>query len=242
MYTIPRELVKQWDDIKHDMPGRQDRANINMPDAERKRRKKTLTDLLNSFDKGLKAQMTAAAAAKTDADAKKAAAKVVQTVDEYQTKVDAATAKEGTFGAEARKQITTVLTKIRTHAVASTKSKPPVAFPKAAIDAWTAALQAAKDKMSPNDANAFSGPFLTSVQTPVRSALNAVDDAGKRGDGDALEANLKALRVQLVKTVPALAQWAAKKPATRNAIKSDLTDALQNLLEATNKTATKLRA
>jgi hypothetical protein len=242
MYTIPRELVKQWDDVKHKMAGRIDKAQINMPADERTRLKKNLSEMLDSFDKGLKAQMKTAAAAKTDADAKKAAAKVVAIVDEYQRKVDAATAQHQAFGAEARKTITETLTKIRTHAVASTKSKAPVAFPKAAVDAWTAAVQGAKDRMSANDANAFGGPFLTTVQTPVRNALNAVDDAGKRGDNDALGASLKALRVQLAKTVTALGSWAAQKPATRNAIRDDLVKALQNLLDATNATAAKLRA
>jgi hypothetical protein len=242
VYTIPRELVKQWDDVKHKMAGRIDKAQINMPSDERARLKKNLTELLDSFDKGLKTRMKAAATATNDADAKKAAGKVVEIVDEYNGKVDAATAKHQAFGAEARKAITEILIKIRTHAVASTKSAAPVAFPKTAIDGWSTALQTVKDRMSANDANAFGGPFLTSVQTPVRNALNAVDDAGKRGDTNALGASLKALRVQLAKTVTVLNQWATKSPATRNKARDDLINALQSLLEVTNATAAKLRS
>ncbi len=242
MYTIPRDLIKQWDSVKHKLPSSIDKAQINLSSDEKARLKKSLTELLDSFDKGLKSRMKVAASAKTDADARKAAAKVVQIVDEYKGKVDAATAKHQKFGAENRKAIDEVLTKIRTHAVASTKSSAPVAFPKTAIDAWTAALQTVKERMSANDANAFGGPFLTMVQTPIRNALNTVDDAGKRGDDGALGTGLKALRLQLIKTVTVLNQWATKSPATRNKARDDLVKALQSLLESTNATATSLRA
>jgi hypothetical protein len=93
--------------------------------ADKAKLKSRATKLIDQFDLGLKAKMKVAASAKTDSDARKAAA-VGDVVTEYRKSIKDASTQ---WGIEARtivEPLDKVLVRIQQHGVGSMKSRPPI--------------------------------------------------------------------------------------------------------------------
>lgn len=147
MYTIPKQLITNWDGIKTKLiPAI---GKLNASEETKRQEKAQLTGLFEQFDKGLKAKMKVAANAKTDAEARKAAKVVFDTAGEYRTKLEAT--KKG-LPPDTRQigglldDIDKVLQSICQHALASAKSRAPITFTKE-IAAIVAAFTTGADKI-----------------------------------------------------------------------------------------------
>jgi hypothetical protein len=134
MYTIPKDLVAEWDRLKKNLVGSVDKADDMSQPALKRQVKTQLTGLLDQFDQGLKAKMKTAANAKTDADARKAAKVVFDTAGEYSAKIRDTSAKYPDPLKTAIEpyvdKIAKLLAKIRQHALASAQSRAPITFHK----------------------------------------------------------------------------------------------------------------
>jgi len=143
MYTIPKELITQWTGSRR--KSSIDKVSDTMcPPAEKKQLKTQLTGLFGQFDQGLKSKMKVAASAKTDAEARKSAQVVFNIAGEYHQKLHDTADK---FPAALKKPLQThvdeidkVLQRIRQHALAGAKSRPPMTFDKE-LDEITAAFK-----------------------------------------------------------------------------------------------------
>jgi hypothetical protein len=146
MYTIPKDLITKWDDIKSKLipnMGKQPGSK------ETKREEKAqVAALFEQFDQGLKAKMKVAANAKTDAEARKAAKVVFDTAGGYRKKVEA-TKKGLPPSAPVGVVLDTIdkqLSDICKHAYASAVSRAPIDFTKE-IDEIRAAFTKGADKI-----------------------------------------------------------------------------------------------
>ncbi|HEY7008617.1 MAG TPA: hypothetical protein VH395_06750 [Jatrophihabitantaceae bacterium] len=132
MYTIPKELITEWDNVKKNLGPAIDKIKLTtmITAADKTRMKAQATKLLGEFDQGLKAKMKIAANAKTDDDARKAAAVVAGVAVDYRKSVDKASAQWGLAAKAIIDPVDKVLVKIERHALASTKSRAPITFTK----------------------------------------------------------------------------------------------------------------
>jgi hypothetical protein len=239
MYTIPKELVKEWDMIKTDSLKRIDAIKNQMvTEADKKLLRKQFAELLDNFDRGLKDKMKTAASAKSEAEAAKAAAKVVEVADDYTKKIDAAAKKYGQLGDGPRKDIQKVLAKIRMHAQASTKARPPLTLAAGVVTAWKAACTRADKAVAtlglpPADVRELENK----VQAPVDRKVELVTRA--RGD-EALVAALRDLAKTITAAAASLDAW-VKVDKKRDTAGRDLRTALKNLLDEAKATAAKAK-
>jgi hypothetical protein len=147
MYTIPKQLITNWDGIKTKLiPAI---GKLNASEETKRQEKAQLTGLFEQFDKGLKAKMKVAANAKTDAEARKAAKVVFDTAGGYRKKVEATKKglpKSSDYLGVTLDRIDKTLSDICKHAYASAVSRAPIDLTKE-IDEIRAAFTKGADKI-----------------------------------------------------------------------------------------------
>lgn len=173
MYTIPKELITEWDKVKSGLPAAIDKIKTsNMISAEDKKQiKAKAVKLIGEFDGNLKKKMRDAASAKTEADAQKAAAKVSAVVAEYRRTIQKYKTEWGQTNKAIIDPLDKVLVKIAQHAEASQKSRPPVQVPPDLRTAFDSGMRAAMA-----DVAGIAGPMDEDDLIAVKKAAeNFVD-------------------------------------------------------------------
>jgi enoyl reductase-like protein len=210
MYTIPKDLITEWDNAKKSV------AKISslptqglVAAAEKKKLQEQATKLVATFDQGLKAKMKVAANAKTDADARKAAAEVAKVAADYKKNLETAAAKWKQKNVVASdvivKQLSPVLQKISLHALASTKSRAPITFTKQlqkVQDDFSSGMTAALQRISNLNIDDEQKPAVTAslkkltdaVQLKLKPAYNSAKNAASE---DGLRTAMEELRRSL---------------------------------------------
>jgi predicted HicB family RNase H-like nuclease len=173
MYTIPKQLITNWDGIKTKLiPAI---GKLNASEETKRQEKAQLTGLFEQFDKGLKAKMKVAANAKTDAEARKAAKVVFDTAGEYRTKLEAtrkglppSTQQLGVVLDEIDKNLQAICK----HALASAKSRAPITFTKE-IDEIAEAFTKGADKIKSEGKTKYK--LDKTQQTSLEDYLKTLD-------------------------------------------------------------------
>lgn len=150
VYTIPKELITEWDTVKKGLPAAIDKIKTSrMISAEAKKQiKAKAVTLIGEFDGNLKKKMRVAASAKTEADAQRAAARVSEVVAEYRQTIQKYKAEWGPTNIAIIDRLDRVLVKIAQHAEASQKSRPPLQVPPDLRTAFDSGMRAAMEDVA----------------------------------------------------------------------------------------------